>query len=202
MLSRQEGPVEAEEVVDEGSPVIIAGFGRFGQIVGRLLFASGVKATVLDYDPDQIALLKQFNFRVYYGDATRLDLLHAAGAAHAKILVVAIDDPEGSVKLVENVREHFPKLKIVARARNIGHWQQLRSLGVQIVERETFEAAVMVGRQTLQLLGVGAYDAKERADLFRRHNVQAMESILPHWQDIEARTKMAISARDQLERQM
>jgi len=182
--------------------VIIAGFGRFGQIVGRLMFASGVKATVLDHDPDTIELLKRFNFRVYYGDATRLDLLHAAGASHAQLLVVAIDDVESSVKLVQNVREHFPKLQIVARARNVGHWQQLRSLGVDVVERETFEAAVMVGRKALEKMGVGAYEAKERADVFRRHNIQAMESILPHWQDIEARTKLAISSRDQLERQM
>jgi glutathione-regulated potassium-efflux system ancillary protein KefC len=203
VTSRQKGPErEPDEIVDEGSAVIIAGFGRFGQIVGRLLFASGVKATVLDYDPDQIELLKRFNFRVYYGDATRLDLLHAAGAEHAKVLVVAIDDVESSVKLVEHVREHFPRLKIVARARNLGHWQQLRSLGVEIVERETFEAAVLVGRQALQVLGVGAYEAKERADVFRRHNIQSMEAILPHWQDLEQRTKLAISARDQLERQM
>jgi hypothetical protein len=117
-------------------------------------------------------------------------------------LVVAIDDQESSVKLVETVRENFPKLKIVARARNVGHWQKLRSLGVEIVERETFEAAVSIGRHALEVLGVRPYEAKERADVFRRHNVRAMEAILPHWQDIEARTKMAISSRDQLERQM
>jgi glutathione-regulated potassium-efflux system ancillary protein KefC len=203
ILRRQRGnEPEADEIVDEGTPVIIAGFGRFGQIVGRLLFASGVKATVLDHDPDTIELLKRFNFRIYYGDATRLDLLHAAGASHARLLVVAIDDQESSVKLVETVRENFPKLAIVARARNVGHWQKLRSLGVEIVERETFEAAVTVGRHALEVLGVRPYEAKERADVFRRHNIRAMEAILPHWQDVEARTKMAISARDQLERQM
>jgi len=203
VLRRQQGSErEADQIIDEGTPVIIAGFGRFGQIVGRLLFASGVKATVLDHDPDTIELLKRFNFRIYYGDATRLDLLHAAGASHARLLVVAIDDPDSSVKLVETVRENFPKLSIVARARNVGHWQRLRSLGVEIVERETFEAAVTIGRHALEVLGVRPYEAKERADLFRRHNVRAMEAILPHWQDVEARTKMAISSRDQLERQM
>ena len=203
VVSRQhDGAREADEIVDEGTPVIIAGFGRFGQIVGRLLFASGVRATVLDYDPDTIELLKRFKFRIYYGDATRIDLLHAAGAAHAKLLVVAIDDQESSVRLVENVRENFPKLTIVARARNVGHWQKLRSLGVEIVERETFEAALALGRHALEALGVRPYEAKEQADAFRRHNVRAMEAALPHWQDVEARTKLAISARDQLERQM
>ncbi|MDX2052946.1 MAG: glutathione-regulated potassium-efflux system protein KefC [Polyangiaceae bacterium] len=203
ILRRQHDPErDADEIVDEGTPVIIAGFGRFGQIVGRLLFASGIKATVLDHDPDTIELLKRFNFRIYYGDATRLDLLHAAGALQAQVLVVAIDDVESSVKLVETVRENFPRLRIVARARNVGHWQRLRSLGVEVVERETFEAAITVGRHALQFLGVRPYEAKERADVFRRHNVRAMEAILPHWQDVEARTRMAISARDQLERQM
>ncbi len=203
ILRAQQGDQpEPDQIVDEGAPVLIAGFGRFGQIVGRMLFASGIKATVLDHDPDQIELLKRFGFRIYYGDATRLDLLHAAGARHAKLLVVAIDEQESSVKLVENVREHFPHLRIVARARNVGHWQQLRSLGVEVVERETFESAIVVGRQALQALGVGVYEAHERADVFRRHNIQAMEEILPHWQDVERRTKMAISSRDQLERQM
>jgi glutathione-regulated potassium-efflux system ancillary protein KefC len=193
---------EADEIIDEHAPVIIAGFGRFGQIVGRLLFASGVKATVLDHDPDQIELLKRFDFRVYYGDATRLDLLHAAGAGTAKVLVLAIDDPDASVRLAEAVKEHFPKLEVVARARNIGHWQKLRALGVRLVERETFEAAVLVGRKTLETLGVRPYEARERADVFRRHNLKTLEDILPKWQDEAERTDIARSAREQLERQM
>jgi glutathione-regulated potassium-efflux system ancillary protein KefC len=196
------GNREADEIIDEHAPVIIAGFGRFGQIVGRLLFASGVKATVLDHDPDQIELLKRFDFRVYYGDATRLDLLHAAGAERAKVLVIAIDDPDASVRLAEAVKEHFPKLEIVARARNVGHWQKLRALGVQIVERETFEAAVLVGRKTLETLGVRPYEARERADVFRRHNLKTLEDILPKWKDEAERTNLARSAREQLERQM
>jgi glutathione-regulated potassium-efflux system ancillary protein KefC len=193
---------DADDIVDEHAPVIIAGFGRFGQIVGRILFASGVKATVLDHDPDQIDLLKRFDFRVYYGDATRLDLLEAAGAEHAKALVVAIDDPENSLRLVEAVREHFPRIRILARARNVGHWYRLRSRGIEVVERETFESAVALGTQTLRTLGVGAYEARERTDAFRRHNIRMLEEILPHWNDEERRTKMARSARDQLERQM
>jgi glutathione-regulated potassium-efflux system ancillary protein KefC len=193
---------EADEIVDEHAPVIIAGFGRFGQIVGRLLFASGVKATVLDHDPDQIELLKRFDFRVYYGDATRLDLLAAAGAESAKVLVLAIDDPDASVRLAEAVREHFPRLEIVARARNVGHWQKLRALGVRVVERETFESAVVVGRRTLEALGVRPYEARERADVFRRHNIRTLEDILPKWKDEAERTNMAKSAREELERQM
>ncbi|MEY2937338.1 MAG: hypothetical protein RL033_8087, partial [Pseudomonadota bacterium] len=193
---------EPDRIESHDAPVIIAGFGRFGQIVARLLLASGVKAIVLDHDPDQVELLRRFGFRVYYGDATRLDLLHAAGAHRARLLVVAIDDPDASVRLVESVRQDFPHLQIVARARNVPHWQRLRALGVTILERETFESALLLGRRSLELLGVRPYEARERSDAFRRHNIAALEQILPIWADEKQRTNVARSSRDQLEQQM
>lgn len=202
MRPAQKDEREQDEIQDEGALVILAGFGRFGQIVGRLLFASGVKATVLDHDPEQIEIISRFGFRVYYGDAARIDLLEAAGAGRASVLVNAIDDPETSVRLVDAVREHFPSLKIVARARNVGHYYQLRTRGVEIVERETFESALVIGRHTLQALGVGAYEARERADQFRRKNIRSIEEIIPHWEDEKKRVQMARSAREELERQM
>jgi glutathione-regulated potassium-efflux system ancillary protein KefC len=196
-------PVREQDSIEEaGAQVIIAGFGRFGQIVGRLLFASGIKATVLDHDPDQVDLLRGFGFRVYYGDATRLDLLHAAGAEHAKLLVLAVDDPDTSVRLVEAVQEHFPKLPIVARARDVSHWQRLRSRGLTRVERETFESALVIGRRALEVLGVRPYEARELADIFRAHNVGTLEQMLPRWAYAAERTSMARSAREQLEQQM
>jgi glutathione-regulated potassium-efflux system ancillary protein KefC len=191
-----------DTIEETDAQVIIAGFGRFGQIVGRLLFASGIKATVLDHDPDQIALLKRFDFRVYYGDATRLDLLHAAGAERARLLVLAIDDPDASLRLADAAREHFPHLTIVARARNVGHWQKLRARGIRFVERETFESAVVVGRRALEVLGVRPYEARERADVFRRHNIRALEEILPVWENEAERVSAAKASREQLERQM
>jgi glutathione-regulated potassium-efflux system ancillary protein KefC len=199
----EDGKKRPEDVaMDPQGTVIIAGFGRFGQIVGRLLLAGGFKATVLDHDPDQVELLRRFDFPVQYGDAARLDLLRAAGAERAALLVVAIDDPETSVRLVDAVKEHFPHLPIVARARNVRHWQQLRTRGVRIVERETFESALLVGRRSLEVLGVRPFEARERADLFRRHNVGMLEQILPKWQNQEQVTNMARSAREQLEQQM
>ena len=201
-LGRVSREREADTIEDDGAQVIIAGFGRFGQIVGRLLFASGVKATVLDHNPDQVETLRRFDFRVYYGDATRLDLLRAAGAERAKLLILAIDDPETSVRLVDAVHEHFPKLSIVARARDVGHWQKLRARGLVVVERETFESAIVVGRRALEKLGVRPYEARERADLFRRHNVRALEEILPRWENAAERTSMAVTAKQQLEQQM
>lgn len=199
----QAGGERAEDTIEsQDARVIIAGFGRFGQIVGRVLFSSGIKATVLDHDPDQVDVMRRFDFRVYYGDATRLDLLHAAGAGRAELLVVAIDDPDTSVRLVEAVQEHFPRLQVVARARDVAHWQRLRSRGVSVVERETFESAIVVGRRSLERLGVRPYEARERADQFRRHNVQSLEQVLPVWANEVERTNLARSARDQLEQQM
>ncbi len=202
MRPPQQSEGEADEIEDEGAHVIIAGFGRFGQIVGRLLFASGVKATVLDHDPEQIEIIRRFDFRVYYGDAARIDLLEAAGAGQAALLVNAIDDPDTSLRLVDAVREHFPNLTIVARARNVGHYHQLRTRGVEVVERETFGSALTIGQKALVALGVGAYEARERADRFRRQNIASLEAIRPHWQDEERRVQMARSARQELEQQM
>jgi glutathione-regulated potassium-efflux system ancillary protein KefC len=192
---------EPDAIENEGAPVIIAGFGRFGQIVGRLLFASRIRATVLEYDADQIELLRKFGFRVFYGDATRLDLLHAAGADQAKLLVVAVDDTASSLKLVDMAREHFPNLAIVARARNVSHWVELRTRGVEDIERETFESALRTGRRALERLGVGPYEARERADRFRQQNVQSLEDLLPHFGDETRRLSSAKAGRQQLQEQ-
>ncbi|MFT3925022.1 MAG: glutathione-regulated potassium-efflux system protein KefC [Myxococcales bacterium] len=191
-----------DDVIEhDGSQVIIAGFGRFGQIVGRMLFASGIRATVLDHDPDQIEVLRRFGFRIFYGDATRVDLLHTAGAAKAKLLINAIDGIDDSLQLVDRVKEHFPQLTIVSRARNVSHYFELRSRGVNVVERETFEAAITMGQKALINLGVAPYEAHERADRFRRHNVRALEAVLPYLDDEARRLSMARAAREELEKQ-
>jgi glutathione-regulated potassium-efflux system protein KefC len=192
---------EADQIDAEDAPVIIAGFGRFGQIVGRLLFASGLRATVLDHDPDNIELLRRLGFRVFYGDATRQDLLESAGAARARVLVNAIDDVGANTTLVEVARRHFPHLAIVARARNVAHWHDLKLLHVEVIERESFESAVLAGRRALEALGVRPYEARERADRFRRHNLAMLEALHPQWADEERRTAVARAARDELEQQ-
>ena len=178
--------------------VIIAGFGRFGQIVGRLLNANQIKLTVLDHDPDQIDLLRAFGFKVFYGDVTRADLLHAAGAAKAQALVVAIDDVEDSLALVDAVRREFPDLPILARARNVSHYYDLMDRGVTVLERETFEAALQLGRQVLQTLGFGAYRARQAAMKFRAHNIASLLAVYPFYRDQERRVSMAKQARDEL----
>lgn len=166
------------DVIDEEQPrVIVAGFGRFGQIAGRMLLSSGVKMVILDHDPNRIETLRKFGMKVFYGDATRLDLLESAGAANAEILINAIDDPETNMKLTGLAREHFPDLKVVARARDVDHFIELNQAGVSYAERETFEGALLVGRRVLEQLGIGGYEARERADHFRRFNGQLVTEL-------------------------
>jgi glutathione-regulated potassium-efflux system ancillary protein KefC len=192
-------PPEATLDEPQEAPVIVAGFGRYGQIVARLLYAQGHKATVLDHDADQIATLRRFGFRVFYGDATRLDLLRTAGAAQARVIVVAVDDVAQSLAIVDLVREHFPHLAIVARARNVGHWYALRDRGVSRIERETFAAALDSGRDVLELLGQQPHEARRHAMRFRRHNERLVEAMWPHHQDEAQLVALAKQGRAQLE---
>ncbi len=201
LFGKAEVKREADEIQHDGAKTIIAGFGRFGQIVGRLLFAAGMRATVLDHDPDQIEMLRKFGFRVFYGDATRLDLLETAGAKHATLLVIAVDDVEASLRLADLAREHFPHLRVVARARNVSHWMELRRRNVSQIQRETFESALKSAREALEALGVLPYEARELADRFRRHNVQSLEEQLPLVSDLTRRMSAAKAGREQLEKQ-
>jgi glutathione-regulated potassium-efflux system ancillary protein KefC len=202
MVRRVAAEERDDDDIDEPSgPVIIAGFGRFGQIVGRLLFANGVGATVLDHDPDQIELLRKFGYKVFYGDATRLDLLKAAGAPTASLLVNAIDDVDDSLKLTDLVRAEFPDLNIIARARNVTHYIELRKRGVKVIERETFESALKMGREALESLGVDPFRAREMANVFRRHNIMTMDNLIPYFGDTERTMSSAKAGREELDRQ-
>lgn len=181
------------------APVILAGFGRYGQILGRLLFANGIAATVLDHDAEQVEGARRFGWRVYYGDATRLDLLRVAGAGSARVLVVAIDDAERNLALVDLAREHFPHLAIVARARNARHWTQLYQRGVRLIERETLDAALMSGRSVLELLGVEPHRARTLAQRFRRHSIEQLVQMAPHVGDEARLISISKDGRQQLE---
>jgi glutathione-regulated potassium-efflux system ancillary protein KefC len=203
LSARREGASakpDADRIEPNEDHVIVAGFGRFGQIVGRFLNANGVKLTVLDHDPDQIEVLRRFGFKVFYGDATRADLLRAAGAARARALVVAIDDIEDSLDLVETVRRDWPQLQIFARARNVTHYYQLMDRGVTMIERETFESALQLGRTVLTAgLGFNAYRTRQSALKFRKYNIANVNAVYPYYKDREQYVSMAKRAREELE---
>ena len=183
---------------DDGARVIIAGFGRVGQIVARMLAASGYNVTVLDNDPDLIDLLRRFGFRVFYGDATRLDLMHAAGAAKAELLINAIDDVDSNLALTDLVRTHFPHLKVIGRARNMNHVAELRNRGVTLIERETFESSLLIGRHALEQMGLDAASAERARAKFREHNLATLEAIVPHIGDEPAMISISERAREEL----
>jgi glutathione-regulated potassium-efflux system ancillary protein KefC len=184
------------------APVIIAGFGRYGQMVGRLLNAQGFPATVLDHDADMIEAARAFGYKVFYGDATRLDMLRTAGAASAKVFVVAVDSREQSLRIVDLVREHFPNLELVARARDVPHWNDLRDRGVVRVDREVFESSLRTGRRVLELLGQTPYEARRHAVRFRRHNFELFERMYPLYRDRAKMIAVVKEGRQQLEAQM
>jgi glutathione-regulated potassium-efflux system ancillary protein KefC len=181
------------------APVIIAGFGRYGQIVGRLLSANGLQATVLDHDAEQVETVRRFGWDVYYGDATRLDLLRTAGASTARVLVVAIDDVAQSLKVVDLARQHFPQAAIVARARNVSHYYALRDRGVRHIERETFDAALASGRSVLELSGFSKEAAQRQTARFRTHSIELLDRMAPHFRDEAKLVAIAKQGRRQLE---
>lgn len=199
LAARQSGPKPAEIDEPQDAPIIIAGFGRYGQIVGRMLNANGLSATVLDHDAEQVASVRRFGWPVFYGDATRLDLLRTAGAARARVVVVAIDDVEQSLKVVDLVREHFPQAQIVARARNVTHYYGLRQRGVPFIERETLDSALMSARSVLELMGMERHTARNQALRFRRHNIELIDQMAPHLGDEDRLIALAKQGRRQLE---
>ncbi len=184
------------------APIIIAGFGRYGQIVGRTLLAQGVACTVLDHDADTVETIRSFGYRCFYGDATRLDLLRMSGAATAKVLVVAVNDVEQSLKIVDIARENFPQLQIVARARDVPHWGELRDRGVLQVERELFESSLRSARSVMEMLGFTPHIARQKAMRFRLHNIALFEELYPHRGDSVKSMAVAKRGRQQLEEQM
>lgn len=196
-------PTSMEEISEQqDAKVVICGFGRYGQIVGRMLSAQGLKITVLDHDPDTIESLREFGFRVFYGDATRLDLLRTAGAGTAKVLVIAVDDMEQSLEIVDLAREHFPNARIVARARNVAHLYQLLDRKVEFIEREMFESSLRSARSVLEGLGWPAHEARETAMRFRRRNIELMHETYPHYKDRAKLIAVAKEGRQQFQEQM
>ncbi|WP_295532591.1 glutathione-regulated potassium-efflux system protein KefC [uncultured Pseudacidovorax sp.] len=194
---------QVEEISEpQEAQVLICGFGRYGQIVGRVLLSQGMPVTVLDHDPDTVEGLREFGFRVFYGDATRLDLLRIAGAGHARAIVVAVDEVATCLAIVDLVREHFPQAEIIARARNLGHYYQLRDRGITLAERELFESSLRSARSVLETLGWPAHEAREAAMHFRQRNLRIAEDSYPHYKDRKKLIAVAKEGRQQFEEQM
>jgi len=164
-----------DKIESDDTKVIIAGFGRVGQIPGRLLRSLGIKFTALELDPEQVDVVRKFGNKIFYGDASRLDLLESAGAHHAKVLILAIDDVDVSVHVATLVRERFPKLEIFARARNRSHVFRLRDIGVKHIWRETFSSSLELSKGVLTDLGFNPEKVKELVEIFCRKDSEMLE---------------------------
>lgn len=165
------------DAIDEQHAVIIAGFGAFGSTVGRLLRANGVRTTVLDIDSDRVELLRRLGLKVYYGDASRYDLLRSAGAAEARLLVLALDTPEKTLDLVHTARKHFPNLQIMARAFDWGDAHMLIEAGVTHVYRQSLDTALRMGTDALHELGFRAHQSYRAAQVFRSHDERSLREL-------------------------
>jgi CPA2 family monovalent cation:H+ antiporter-2 len=171
------------DTIEEKGTVIIAGIGRFGQIVNRLLVSNGVNTVVLDYQANQIDTLRQIGTRAYFGDATRPDMLHTAGIEEAAAFVVAIDNQEASVELVKYVKHTYPKVKILARAFDRGHGYLLRQAGADVIESETYHSALEMGGQTMTVLGIHPFFVEQQKATYKRVEQRKSELLYKAWED-------------------
>jgi glutathione-regulated potassium-efflux system ancillary protein KefC len=195
-----DAPARAQDTPEEGK-VIVAGLGRVGQVVARLLHGAGHEPTILDDDPDHVEQSRRFGFRVFYGDATRLDLLAAAGAAKAEFLIITLDDPDATTRLARTATKHFPNLRVIARARDMRHLFELRDIGVQIIERETFQSALALGRAALAAIGADAERARNAAQRFAEHDHVVLAKLYAvHKTEPDSHVSVSNELRDQFAR--
>ncbi len=202
-LVADEAPARPADAIEpDHAPVLLAGFGRYGQIVARLLLATGIRPTVIDHDADTIDSARRAGFVVHFGDATEADLLTAAGAGQARVMVVAIDDPQQASRVVALVREHWPQLRIVARARDAVHAMDLMEDGVHHVQRELFESSLRSGRAVLEALDFEPFHARTLADDFRRYSEGFLRTARADRHNQDDLIRRVREAREQFERQM
>lgn len=198
--SRERGKGKrAYDQLDAETPqVIIAGFGRFGQIIGRNLSIRRIPFIAMDSDPDQVELVKRYGNKVYYGDLSRLEMLRAAGASQARLLIIALADVDTSLRLARLVRASFPELKIYARARNREHAQRLLQLGCEIVVRETYASSLELTRETLLASGLTESAAANTVRVFRQHDEKLLRDAVEHVDNLDKRIEMTRISQQEL----
>lgn len=180
-LMRGLGSRKPDQIDDSDNPVIIAGYGRFGQVVSRLLKASGYKSTLLDHDAGQIELSGRFGNKVFYGDAANPELLRSAGAGRARLLVVALDDREKVIDMIHIAKKHFPQLRVLVRAYDRTHAYELIRAGADFIVRETFGSALTLGKEALVILGNSENLASRMTESFDLHDTEGMVRLSEVW---------------------
>jgi len=195
---RREKQRPYDRIVDDHPQVLIAGFGRFGQIVARLLTAQRVAFVAIEHSPEQVEFVRRFGNQIYYGDPARAELLRAAGGANVRVFVVAIGEVESNLKAVRLIRSQYPRAKVFARARNRRHAWELMDLGVEVV-RETFHSSLKMGEHVLVALGEREDVAAQRAERFRQHDEALLRTQHQVYDDEAALIQTSQEARKDLE---
>ena len=186
--------------IDQKNQIILAGFSRFGQIIGRFLIGQGMAVTVLEKDPDQIELLKKFGYKAYFGDATRFDLLKSANADKANLMIIAVDDANISLEIARLVKKEFPGLTVFARARDRQHAYELHKIGVYYFKRELFDSSLNMAKDIMEWLGKNKSEIEQKATQFKEHDEKTLQQSFEFFEDESALVKFSKTRRAQLER--
>lgn len=192
-------PARQYDSINEKNSIILAGYGRFGQIIGRFLNGEGIKITVLEKNPEQIELLKKFGYKGYFGDANRLDLLKSAGADTAKLLIVTVGNPETTLAIVKLAKHHFPHLKVFARARNRRHAYELHKAGVDYFKRELFDSSLTMTKEVLAFLEYTPEDIEKKAQAFQNHDERSLHQSFEFFEEEKDLINFARQAKGELE---
>lgn len=196
---QQQEKISTIDMKHDEPEVLILGFGRFGQVTGRILAANGIPFTALDKDAEHIEFVKQFGNKIYYGNANRMDLLEKAGISYARTVIVAIDDASESENIVRHARNIYPDLTIIARARNRVNYLKLKNAGADFVIREVFSSSLNAATETLVSLGYSTGQALKATEIFKTHDEQLLESALEHHDDLGKIIEIGLQGRKELE---
>lgn len=183
ILARWQNKLEFDEVKESENPIIIAGFGRFGLVIGRLLLANGFKVTIIDSNPANVEVLRKFGFKLFYGDVTRAQVLEKAGIKNARLLILSMAEYDNALKIAKYVKNKYPNLKIMARTKDIYHAFEFFKLNVWTVQREMFNSASELGAKALSHLGFHRYEAYRAARTFKHHDEQVLQELYEHWME-------------------
>lgn len=181
LLARWQNKIEYDEVEESENPIIIAGFGRFGLVIGRLLMANGFKVTIIDSNPSNVEILRKFGFKLYYGDVTRHRVIEKAGIKNAKLVILSMAEYEDALKVADFIRKNYPRVKIFARAKDLFHAFDFYNLNIKAVKPEVFHSAAELGEMVLANLGFSKYEAYKATRTFKHHEEQVLEDLYELW---------------------
>ena len=187
ILTRKQNKIEYDYVESSDNPVIIAGFGRFGLVVGRLLLANNYKVTIIDSNPANVEILRKFGFKLFYGDVTRPQVIEQAGIKHAKLVILSMAEYDEALKVADYLKKNYPHVKILARAKDIYHAFEFFKRNVNIVQREVFDSAAELGEKALVQLGFSRYEAYRATRTFKHHEKQVLLDLYALWKEDENR---------------